>query len=705
MATSFPTLAQLDAARTDATQFAGGQAYGLAFTVDGKQYNFVPSNVAQNGGITAGNTTYLLPYFTSIDNLKNFGSNAQSVDLSSIGLTKYLESQGLTDKGYLIPSGVVPFDSVVNPVPTDTFGGDLTGLRVIDGQVAYGLSGGHGKRYATTTGEVHDPYVTKGGGLLGDLGQTIIDLGPIAPLLANIAMPGLGTAIAVGTTIGKGGSVEDLAKGYLASQIGSEIGADVGGVTGQIAGGTAAGLLSGQSPEDALKGSLVNTGVSQVAPSNLLTSSTGETNTSNTTQDNVPDIKVGQGTTGANNMADDYSYYGGDTTIPSNYQFPNTTIPAEDITGGEGYYDTGSAPMTQEQIDALTAQTYGGSNTFSSLDATTQAMLKKMLAAGGSAATTAQNFLKQNSGILSGGLSLAGNVLQSQADKAAALKAQQDLLAATGRATAGAQFRPVGITTRFGASQFQIDPATGQLVSAGYTAAPEITSAQNRLLSLGAGYLAQSPEDVAQQYMAKQYELLDPSRQRQLAAIRNQAFQTGRGGLSVGSTGLRPSGAQGLMGANPELEAYYNALAQQDAQLAAQAQQAGQQQVTFGTGLFGQAGQLEQLAQQPLTMGQALGTAASTAGANAGRLGLLGTGAAADYGVSRTATTNPYATVLGGMGSPTSTLGAGLVNWLTSNTPQATTGGAGGGITSPLMQNPTFDIYGSGNVPLGYANY
>lgn len=387
-------------------------------------------------------------------------------------------------------------------------------------------------------------------------------------------------------------------------------------------------------------------------------------------------------------MADDYAYYG------------TTNMP--DITGGEGFYDTGTTPLTQAQIDALTPQTFtgtGGANP--QLDA----LIKSMLAAGGQAATSAKNFLAQNPGLLSGGLSLTGNVLQTQADRQAALKAQQDLLAATGRATAGAQFRPVGITTRFGTSQFQIDPATGQLVSAGYTAAPEITSAQTRLMGLGAGYLAQSPEEVAQQYMARQYELLDPSRQRQLAAIRNQQFQTGRGGLSVGSTGLRPSGAQGLMGANPELEAYYNALAQQDAALAAQAQQAGQQQVTFGTGLFGQAGELEKLAQQPLTMGQALGTAISGAGANAGRLGLLGTGAAADYGVSRAATTSPFANILGGLGSPTSTLGAGLTNWLTSNAPTTAGVGAGGGITSPLMQNPTFDIYGSGNVPLGYANY
>jgi hypothetical protein len=92
------------------------------------------------------------------------------------------------------------------------------------------------------------------------------------------------------------------------------------------------------------------------------------------------------------------------------------------------------------------------------------------------------------------------------------------------------------------------------------------------------------------------------------------------------------------------MEAYYNAMAQQDAQLAAQAQQAGQQNVAFGTGLFGsgsqllgqyQAGQvgalspftnylgsgqaIEGLGQESLRLGSELGGKASTAGANAGQ--------------------------------------------------------------------------------------
>ena len=403
-------------------------------------------------------------------------------------------------------------------------------------------------------------------------------------------------------------------------------------------------------------------------------------------------------------MADITDYFNTGESVSGLYGDPNALQNSFYGYGGLGTEDPttgfGSTPMTQAQIDA-TMQTFGGTST---LDTATQALIRRALAAGGTAAQGAKNFLASTFGgtsganLLQGGLQTAGGLMQTQASRDAALKAQQDLLAATGSATAGSQFRPVGVTTRFGTSQFNINPATGQLESAGYTAAPEITSAQNKLLGLGASYLAQTPEEVAQQYLSKQYELLDPSRQRQLAAIRNQQFQTGRGGLSVGSTGLRPSGAQGLMGANPELEAYYNALAQQDAQLAAQAQQAGQQQVTYGAGLFGQAGNLEAMAQQPFTLGTGLGTSISGAGANAGRLGLTGASLAAGYGASPQATTSPGAYILGGLGSPTSTLGQGLANWLTSNAP------ATGGITNQGMNAPTIDAYGN-YVPLGYANY
>jgi hypothetical protein len=497
--------------------------------------------------------------------------------------------------------------------------------------------------------------------------------------VASIAVPAAAPYIQAANTLDRGGSLEDAAKAAVIAQAAGQVSGAVGAETGSsfagnVAGGTTGGLLSGKSPEEALKGGVISGGVSQVTPSTLLSSS----GTS------------GQGTTGATNMAqEDFTYgYGGE-----GYQYGGvgSTPSPQDFTygyGDLGYEGTGSAPYTQAEINALIPQTYGGNNALSFLDAATQATIRRALAAGGSAAQSAMNFLSQK-GVVQGGLGTAANLMQLQADREAAQQAQARIGQATQQAVAGSQFRPVGTTTRFGTSQFQVDPATGQLTSAGYTAAPEITSAQNRLLGLGASYLAQSPEEVAQQYISKQYDLLDPSRQRQLAGIRNQQFQTGRGGLSVGSTGLRPSGAQGLMGANPELEAYYNALAQQDAQLAAQAQQAGQQQVTFGTGLFGQAGQLENMAQQPFALSQGLAQQSSAAGARSGELGIRGNVYGNAIGLSAANTTNPFATVLGGLSSPTSLLAQGLGSYFGSSAP-SNVGGTGStfntGYYDPLQQ-------------------
>jgi len=223
-----------------------------------------------------------------------------------------------------------------------------------------------------------------------------------------------------------------------------------------------------------------------------------------------------------------------------------------------------------------------------------------------------------------------------------------------------AAFRPVGMTTRFGTSNFtrSIDPATGTpyISAAGYTAAPELANLQNQLFgqfggsynqaqqmagqyapltgasqslfNLGQQYLATSPEQAAADYMKQQQGLLAGGRESQLANVRNQLFQRGRGGLATGGT------TTGMMQSNPELAAYYNAIAQQDAQLAAQSQQAGQQRTQYGASLFGTgagllntqvggqagayaplqtqlglSGQVENMAQMPYQLGLQLGSA------------------------------------------------------------------------------------------------
>jgi len=370
----------------------------------------------------------------------------------------------------------------------------------------------------------------------------------------------------------------------------------------------------------------------------------------------------------------------------------------------------------------------------------------------------------QFAGLLtSGGQTVAG-LLQQETSREAAEKAKTMIDTETAAAKAAAGFRPVGMTTRFGTSEFKTDPVTGQLTSAGYTLSPEAKYAQDffrtqanlglqqvelapavyaplktganmmfdlgqqalnaptdarlgqiatdyltqsagsrALQTLGEKYIAQSPEEVAQNYLNQQMALLQPGRELELANLQNKLQQQGRGGLAVAQGGA-------LGATTPELQALYNARATQEAQLAAGAQQAGQQQVQFGAGLFGTGQQLgmqgqqfgmdtlakqqaldqqrigfgaglygqgaqtlgnyygglaqsyapynaafgqmqalEAAGQQPLTLAANLGQASSAAGARVGQLGLQGAGQSVALATGNAATTNPYATAIGGL--------------------------------------------------------
>jgi hypothetical protein len=302
-------------------------------------------------------------------------------------------------------------------------------------------------------------------------------------------------------------------------------------------------------------------------------------------------------------------------------------------------------------------------------------------------------------------LTSAGYTLSPEA------KAQQDRFVAlsnqglTQAEQAQAQFAPLQTSAQkmFGLGQgylnAQNDPRLAQIASQYLAQSPE----SKMLTSLGSQYIAQSPEQVAQNYLNQQMALLQPGRELELANLQNRLQQQGRGGLSVAQGGT--------MGATtPELQALYNARAQQELQLAAGAQQAGQQQVQFGAGLFGtgqklgmegqafgidtlakqqaleqqrlaigsslynqgaqnlgqfyggqqaafapyttamgQAQALEAAGQQPFTLGANLGQTSATAGARMGTLGLEGARLSAGLATGQAATTNPYSTALGGL--------------------------------------------------------
>ena len=266
--------------------------------------------------------------------------------------------------------------------------------------------------------------------------------------------------------------------------------------------------------------------------------------------------------------------------------------------------------------------------------------------------------------IIAGGAGLLGSAMAGRSAEKAARAGADAQLAAAQIAAEEQRFRPVGITSRFGTSQFEFGPE-GRLSGASYTASPEIQALQNRLsalygeslgqaeqaqalgaplgaagqglFGLGAQYLAQSPDQARRQYMQEQYALLDPMRAAEEQRLGASVFGRGRAGLNIGS------------GGQPELAALAGARRTQDLQLAAQAEQAAQQRIGFGAGLFGTGADLlgtqyglqtkalspfqtqfgvqqllEQSAQQPLDIGAQLGGRTATAGANVGQSLLTG---------------------------------------------------------------------------------
>lgn len=253
--------------------------------------------------------------------------------------------------------------------------------------------------------------------------------------------------------------------------------------------------------------------------------------------------------------------------------------------------------------------------------------------------------------LIGGGAALLGGIIGGEsAEDAANISANAQLQAAKMAAEAQ-KFRPVGITSRFGTSQFTMSPE-GYVTGAGYDVAPDIAALRDRLLSqasgqgvqtaeqaqaaqqqlfgLGQQYLAQTPQQAAQDWMASQQALLQPARERAQAGLTQNLFNTGRGGVAVAQGGM-------MGAANPEQQALLNAQALQDLELATRAQEQGRAATTFGAGLFGTgldlasggynplktqfglAQSLEAAGQSPLDIGAQLGGRSAAAGANVGQ--------------------------------------------------------------------------------------
>ena len=299
-------------------------------------------------------------------------------------------------------------------------------------------------------------------------------------------------------------------------------------------------------------------------------------------------------------------------------------------------------------------------------------------------------------------MNIGAGLLMGGSSQSANNNAAQAQIEAARIAADAARFRPVGITTNFGTSNFGFD-SNGNLTSAGYQLSPELKAYQDQIMAmsrqnltdaanlqaLGRGYLAQTPQQAAADWMQSQQNLLQPSRQQQYSQLQQGLFNKGRGGIGISQGG-------GLGIANPEAQAYYNALAQQDLGLAAQAQQAGQQQTQFGLGLLsssyapfqtglGLASNIEDLGANALTLGSQLGARTAAAGAQVGNALQTGAAMASKYQVPAQSY-NPFANILQGVGQSPQLSGA-ISSWM-GNVPSWTTG-------SDVIPATTFS--GSGN--------
>lgn len=310
-------------------------------------------------------------------------------------------------------------------------------------------------------------------------------------------------------------------------------------------------------------------------------------------------------------------------------------------------------------------------------------------------------------------LGTIGGIVGGNKAKKAAEEQARALTAAGQAAFESSRFRPVGVTTAFGSSNFTTDPTTGALTQAGYQLTPEMLAMQQGLIGqaggagmelagqglqgaqslfgLGQQYLAQSPQEAAQQWMQSQQDLLQPGRQQAQAGLTQNLFNTGRGGVAVSQGGM-------MGAANPELQALMNAQSMQDLQLASQAQQQGRSQTEFGAGLFGLGGQaatagyspmraalsgasgIEDLGQQSLKLGMSLGETASAANQRAAQL-RLSTAAPAAQAQYSASSWSPWASALGGLDQ----MGTQAMSAMTGNM-----FGMGGSVSTPMTYGTNY---------------
>ena len=661
--------------------------YGLELSLGGKNYTFIPNSVVSKGVSTAKDQ-YVLPWFLDRTNLKTLGEVGIPVDTADFpqfkrddgSIADYLKNKaGASTQGVLVPSGSLKFDGNVRTFKKET--GAVVGMGERGGQLVYLQDrGGAADKYMRSDGiTLTVPQRSNDDDFFGGFFDDIV--GGVSDFFSGIddavnEIPGGWGTVAL---VGGGAALANVATS-AATTAGAGAGTGLtlgGGGLGLSAGGTGLGITAGSAGAGTIGAGLgttlagVTTGVS--AGAGLLGSGAGATTTGAGTGLTTGGVGTGL-TAGSSGTGLTAGGSGLGLTTGGGLGLTTGSAGAGSIGAGLGTELAGINTGIGTGAGAVTGGTIGGGMTpvdyslgtagTGTVGGTgvTSSVLSAISKATGISVDDLKTFAPS---VIQGLLSATGSYLTSEQGKDAATINAKAITDAATIAADAARFRPVGVTTRFGSSNFTTD-AAGNVITAGYTPSAEITGYQDRLrtlagqgmtdiegaraayqpltgaaqnlFSLGKSYLAKTPEQAAQDYITKQTALLTPSRETRLADIRNNLFQTGR-------TGSATSQGGSLMNTNPELAAYYNSLVQQDLTLATQADQEARNRITFGSGLFdtganlqgryytGQTAAyspfttamdtssgLERLAQQPLDLSTSIGQKVSTANANVGQL-------------------------------------------------------------------------------------
>ena len=656
------TLTQASTYSPDSAAYARvNDAYDLA-----QKYNLAPGKVS--GDVTTGIPLHRVDTYLQSDGEKG-------------GLVKkVIDFRGLLDEA--VKDGVLTNQDIVTAArEADVKKSEEKLMKQLEtkGFIKFGDTSGDNVNYATTT-FTQDPttgaYVPTGTDKYRYDAPSESGLGPIAGLVASIASggllaPALGITSAMGVGALSGGIGGLVSGGDLKSALSGAALGGIGGLAKDFISSTGAFQPSGWDfgPGNMTAEQLANLNGTAALPLDQVKALTSGYTPSYNLNFGTPTGAGGLGLgTGVTELGTNTGISGLGT------EAANSMFSAQDLVSAF----PGAFPSVTDAANWMVGQGLAGSVT-QALGGATAATAALSGAAGGGGAGgllgQAANALGVTPNTLTGlvgtGANLLGGYLNTQASLDAAQAQAKAQIEAAKIAADAAKFRPVGVTTRFGSSNFEFDPTTGYLKSAGYTLSPDVKAQQDqlmatsggllnqftgaqattapmgtaaqRMMELGQGYLATTPQEQAAKYLAEQQALLATGRERELAALQNKLQQQGRLGLATGGT------STGMMAANPELEAFYNAKRQQDLQLAAQATQGGMDYAKFGAGMVGSGGTmlrdmystqsaayqpyqtamggaqyLEGLGQNAMDIGVNLGKTSTTANAAAGQL--LGTG-------------------------------------------------------------------------------